>query len=95
MQAASTRSDGIDHRHTSSRCFSTGDSGHRHAGGTAGLVCLPRQSPKEPPDIAGGANQVVLESDLVLSAIARLAQTIAAYQFALRSLDTVASVEDN
>lgn len=63
---------------------------HRHAGRPASLVRLPCHPTKESSDVAGSPDQEVLEPDLVLSAIAGLAQAITPDQFALSSLDGIA-----
>ena len=55
-----------------------------------GLERLPRQSAEEPSDIAGGANEIVLEPHFGFSAITGLAQPIGADEFALRSFNAVA-----
>jgi len=57
-----------------------------------GLRRLPSDPAEQPSDIAGGPDQIVLESDLGLTAIPGLAYAIASHQFALGVLDAVALV---
>ncbi len=55
------------------KVFSTRDGRQPDGVDTAGLERRPRQSTEEPPDVAGGADQVVLEPHLGIAAITSLA----------------------
>ena len=80
------------HTHLFSLVFSSRDGRQPGAGNTTVLERFLCQSTEETLDIAGGANQIILESDFCLSAITGLAHAIAAHQFALRSFDAITPV---
>ena len=53
---------------------------------------LPHEAAYQPPDIADGANQIILQPHFWLAAIAGAPQPVAADQLALRAFDAVAAM---
>ena len=72
--------------------FSAGEGRDGDAVDTSGLGVQPLDPAEQPPEIAGGTDQIVLKPDFGEAAIAGLAQAVAADQFALRAFDAVAFV---
>ena len=69
--------------------LSSGCCGGDRAVGTQSLRDFPTQTTKEPAQIAGGANEIILKTDFGTATVAGVAQAVTANQFALGPLDGV------